>query len=91
MPEDIDQKKQVQLTNLGPVVCGRCQRTFANFSLEKIAGIVQLRCNGLVIRHMRASCIHCGQPFDYDINDRHAERMAVTYGKVLSAIGYSPE
>lgn len=91
MPEDLDQKKQFQITNLGPVVCERCQRPFANFGFEKIAGIVQLRSNGLVIQHVRANCIHCGQKFHYDINDRHTERMALTYGQVLRAIGYSPE
>ncbi|HLE52722.1 MAG TPA: hypothetical protein VI755_11705 [Anaerolineales bacterium] len=72
-----------------PVICQRCSRAFANFVLEEIQGITQLRCGDLLITRQEANCLHCGWTFHWNIRERDVERMALVYGQLMAA--YMPE
>lgn len=73
----------------GPVTCGRCRRPFANFALEEIQGITQLRCGDLLITRQEANCIHCGWTFHWNIREKDVEKMALAYGQVVAAFDSS--
>ncbi len=81
-----------QTMESGPVNCQRCGRPFANFVLEEIQGITQLRCGDLLITKQEANCLHCGWTFHWNIRERDIERMAMAYGQVVATFrSYVPE
>lgn len=75
----------------GPVICGRCKRTFANYQFEDVNGLIQLHSGDLIVTHIKANCCYCGWTFHYDIRDKDIEQMVIKYGELRRALGgYTP-
>lgn len=71
----------------GPVTCKGCGREFANFVVEEIAGVLQLRNGDLLIFHLEeAACIHCGWIFRWNIREKDVSKTAQLYGRILSRL-----
>jgi len=77
----------------GPVTCKGCRRVFHHLVIEEIKGVTQLRAGNVLVVRMDANCLHCGQAFHWNIQEKDAGKMAVMYGEVLRTIrpGYVPE
>lgn len=74
------------------VKCQRCGRVFANFLIEEIDDLAQLRCGDVLIAKTTMMCLNCGWVFHWDVNGRKLEEMAVTYKEIIVKIGaYRPE
>ena len=74
------------------VICQRCKRVFANFMIEEIDDLAQLRCGDVLISKTEMVCLHCGWVFYWNIKEKDLEKMAITYGQLMVVIkGYNPE
>jgi ribosomal protein L37E len=74
------------------VICRRCKRAFANFVIEEIDDLAQLRCGDALIAQVKMVCLHCGWTFSWDVSAKKLEAMAIRYGEIIVTIkGYNPE
>lgn len=74
------------------VTCQRCKRVFANFMIEEIDDLAQLRSGDVLISKTEMICLHCGWVFYWNIKEKDLEKMAVKYGELMIVIkGYNPE
>lgn len=78
-----DIKERRVTIETGPVVCERCRRPFAHFSIEEIEGIAQLRAGDLLIPKIEANCLRCGWTFHWNIREKDVEKMTLQYGRLL--------
>lgn len=74
------------------VKCQRCNRIFANFMIEEIDDLAQLRCGDVLISKTEMVCLHCGWVFYWNVREKDLEKMTVTYSELLVRINaYRPE
>ena len=93
MPNNNSSPPPTVTMETGPVICGRCRRTFAHLAIDLVAGVQQLRSAEILISRIEAVCMNCGWVFYWNIREKDLGKMAITYGEVLRSVrpGYTPE
>ena len=74
------------------VACQRCHKIFEHLIFEEIDDLKQLRLGDGLVLHLKMTCLHCGQIFNWNVREMEIEKMAITYSELAAAIkGYNPE
>lgn len=75
------------------VRCSRCKQPFKYFMYEIVGGMKHLRIGDVLVPQIRANCLHCGEVFHFNVNEKNVEKMTIEVGKLLHAMqhGYVPE
>lgn len=75
----------IELENI-QVLCVKCKRPLEGYTIITVKGVKRLMSPGAIIYHIKMACVHCGELFRWNEDEKSLQKDAKIFMEVLSVL-----